>query len=85
MTDYRDGDWHVWLGGECPFKGDDLVDIIIEGSPDVSHMVLPFDFNWALTGCSMSIIAVRHAGVCVGTFPSLNPLNINKSEIEVQW
>ena len=31
MTDYNDGKWHGWNGGECPVHQASLVDIVTEG------------------------------------------------------
>lgn len=28
MTDYNDGKWHGWNGGECPVHSDSLVDVV---------------------------------------------------------
>ena len=28
MTDYNDGNWHAWNGGECPVHPETIVDVI---------------------------------------------------------
>jgi len=28
MTSYNDGNWHGWIGGECPVHPDSLVEVI---------------------------------------------------------
>jgi hypothetical protein len=28
MTDYNDGKWHGWNGGDCPVHGETVVDVI---------------------------------------------------------
>lgn len=28
MTDYNDGNWHIWAGGECPVHPDSLVETV---------------------------------------------------------
>lgn len=28
MTDYSDGEWHGWNGGECPVRPDGVVSIV---------------------------------------------------------
>ena len=28
MTDYNDGNWHAWDGGECPVHPDSLVEVL---------------------------------------------------------
>jgi len=28
MTDYRGVDWHIWLGGDCPFRDDGFESIV---------------------------------------------------------
>lgn len=57
MTDYNDGKWHGWNGGECPVNPDVLVEIMLwSGSSD---MDVAGKIDWShnfIPGC---IIAFR--------------------------
>jgi hypothetical protein len=51
MTDYNDGKWHGWNGGECPVDPEALVDVVsinYVGSPerDASNYALAADHCW---------------------------------------
>lgn len=36
MTDYNDGKWHGWNGGECPVHGDSHVEYVTLNEPGIS-------------------------------------------------
>jgi hypothetical protein len=51
MTDYNDGKWHKWNGGECPVDPQAVVDVVsinYVGSPerDASNYALAADHCW---------------------------------------
>ncbi len=51
MTDYNDGEWHGWNGGECPVNPEAVVDVVsinYDGSPerDTSNYALAADHCW---------------------------------------
>ncbi len=49
MTDYNDGEWHGWNGGECPVDPQALVDIVwitSNGSPGRNNGVSPKFYSW---------------------------------------
>jgi hypothetical protein len=51
MTDYNDGKWHGWNGGECPVDPQAVVDVVsinYVGSPerDASNYALAADHCW---------------------------------------
>lgn len=60
MTDYNDGKWHGWNGGECPVHGQSVVEIAYRSYDGVSIGQDKNDaaaFEW---GCDESpIIAFR--------------------------
>ena len=36
MSDYNDGKWHGWNGGECPVHGDSHVEYVTLNEPGIS-------------------------------------------------
>lgn len=52
MTDYNDGKWHGWNGGECPVHPDAIVDIAtVEGTSRWAAK----DACWYLDPCGVDI------------------------------
>lgn len=47
MSDYNDGNWHAWNGGECPVHPKTVVKACFEGQTGFMHKA--GDFNWGLS------------------------------------
>ena len=60
MTDYNDGKWHGWNGGECPVDPDAIVDVRYS---DAAYDGLIFgkgkDYLWGHVHVSPHIVAFR--------------------------
>jgi hypothetical protein len=64
VTDYNDGKWHGWNGGECPVDPGAVVDIVwlnYDGSAvrDYNHWDVAADHCWVHDGDDGDIIAFR--------------------------
>ena len=61
MTDYNDGKWHGWNGGECPVHPETQVDaILMDGSrPRGCGNSVAYDLDWDHGPCEEDIIAFR--------------------------
>lgn len=49
MTDYNDGNWHGWNGGECPVHPETVIDALIvfsDGRPGFHQSVPARDLVW---------------------------------------
>ena len=56
MTDYNDGNWHGWNGGECPVHPESIVDVKFnEGTEYEGHEAE----DWIWNGKLYRIIAFR--------------------------
>lgn len=62
MTDYNDGKWHGWNGGECPVNDDSIVEgmYLRDGSPAPESPVTDraAHFDWRLENAN-TLIAFR--------------------------
>lgn len=62
MTDYNDGVWHGWNGGECPVNDDSIVEgmYLRDGSPALESPVTDraAHFDWRLENAN-TLIAFR--------------------------
>ena len=61
MTDYNDGRWHGWNGGECPVHPETVVDaILMDGSrPWGCGNSVAYDLDWDHGPGEKDIIAFR--------------------------
>ena len=63
MTNYNDGKWHGWNGGECPVHPKSRIQVVRgnhEGAHSVTWPANEFhQCNWTDVGKSHSIIAFR--------------------------
>ena len=60
MTDYNDGKFHLWHGGECPVHPQAVVDVrfhSVESQADGLHPAK--DWEWRHIGYGMDIVAFR--------------------------
>lgn len=46
MTNYNDGSWHGWNGGECPVHPDTVVEVQTYGKNSGSNEDLAYTFSW---------------------------------------
>lgn len=47
MTNYNDGDWHGWNGGECPVHPESVVEVVFERQHDFYSVVCEAkDVDW---------------------------------------
>ena len=46
MTDYNDGKWHGWNGGECPVHPETVVDTVWENGTRDGYKASGFDWNY---------------------------------------
>lgn len=56
MTDYNDGKWHGWAGGECPVYSESVVEVMFSDG-DQSTEGLACDWTWIDT--EYPIVAFR--------------------------
>lgn len=56
MTNYNDGCWHGWNGGECPVHPETLVEVMLQSGFNDSG-VGSTDWDWGI--CKNPIIAFR--------------------------
>lgn len=56
MTDYNDGKWHGWNGGECPVHPESVVEVMLQSGFNDSG-VGSTDWDWGI--CKTPIIAFR--------------------------
>lgn len=45
MTNYNDGKWHGWNGGECPVHHETLVDVIMDNGHRETDKAREWDWN----------------------------------------
>jgi len=52
MTDYSDGNWHAWNGGECPVHPESEIDVVLQNSFGnlIRDTRLAFDHIWDTSG-----------------------------------
>ena len=58
MTDYNDGKWHGWNGGECPVHPESVVSIVLENG-SVYHNQRADDWDFSNGEDCLPIIAFR--------------------------
>lgn len=46
MTDYNDGKWHGWNGGECPVHPKSVVQIVLDEGRQPTNRTLAGEFGW---------------------------------------
>jgi len=51
MTDYNDGNWHGWNGGECPVHPETEVDTWDAGCDELFCGYIAGDLDWSTGGC----------------------------------
>lgn len=60
MTDYNDGKWHGWNGGECPVHPRSLVDFVFDsGGEQAFYEHIADTVYWTYGVASSEIIAFR--------------------------
>ena len=59
MTDYNDGKWHGWNGGDCPVDPEALVQIIYSSGDKGCDDGLAGDLRWNRIDSMGDIIAFR--------------------------
>ena len=60
MTDYNDGNWHGWNGGECPVHPETTVEVRYEdGSYDGIVIAKGCEYGWAKLANKRGICAFR--------------------------
>ena len=58
MTDYNDGKWHGWNGGECPVHPESVVSIVLENG-SVYHNQRADDWDFSNGEDCLPIIGFR--------------------------
>jgi hypothetical protein len=58
MTDYNDGEWHIWKGGECPVHPRSYVDVRYRRD-DTCGLGVAGNFSWAHNSRDCDIICFR--------------------------
>lgn len=59
MTDYNDGKWHGWNGGECPVHLKSLVEVRFLADETIPQARIGDDWIWSHDGNCGDIIAFR--------------------------
>lgn len=57
MTNYNDGKWHGWNGGECPVHPETVVDVVFDDGSKMSNMRSKGVFwKGALMPCAFRVV-----------------------------
>ena len=56
MSDYNDGNWHAWNGGECPVHPKTVVKACFEAQKSFAQKA--GDFNWGLSAVPITAFKV---------------------------
>tara|TARA_R110000824_G_scaffold173105_2_gene351136 strand:- start:699 stop:989 length:291 start_codon:yes stop_codon:yes gene_type:complete len=57
ITNYNDGDWHPWAGGDCPVHQDSIVDLMMN-TGDTGEGLEAGNWNWG-NDIKTKIVAFR--------------------------
>lgn len=59
MTDYNDGEFHLWHGGECPVHPQTVVEIRFRDLNRIGFMTNAGDWNWVHSDNAFDVVGFR--------------------------